>query len=171
MIGGDVWKVYRLKENELAVLVRGRGGEHNDFIAIDIEDTYPVAPGDGIWWQDRIALWSPKGKKGADIHLSRIGYSYRRDDLWHRVCAACMAGVCPECGHTECMHDGFGGLWCPACDASYRACDEDVSTWNAERIDAYLRSFGYDPEQLAKEIRSVVDEALRTLPLNPTHEA
>jgi hypothetical protein len=34
------------------------------------------APGDIVWWQDRVALWTPADRRFTDRKLERIGYSF-----------------------------------------------------------------------------------------------
>ena len=122
MIGGTVWDVFRFEPNRMTIVVRGHDEEHNQFLAVDVVDSGEgIAPGDGLWWQSHMALWSTNSPSASDIQLERIGYSYDAQVAWLRAVELCIAGICPVCGETDTMHSGTGGLWCPRCGASFGA--------------------------------------------------
>ena len=88
MIGGQVVEVIRTDErvwiNVADVWYRnGVRTVTDEQCAIWVERTPAalcVEAGDGVWWQGRLAFWTPafvkKGGKGpGDVKLNRIGYS------------------------------------------------------------------------------------------------
>jgi len=119
MIGGKVQGVFRF-DDRLSLAVRGTDMEGKNWVATDLSlDAPAIQVGDSIWWQSRIALWTPQDGSAQDVHIPRIGYSYAIDDLWQKVAERCRAGICPECANPETMHDGEGALWCYICGASW----------------------------------------------------
>jgi hypothetical protein len=58
-----VWINCRERKKELAIYVR------RDAVSRS------VSPGDTVWWQGRMAMWTPKGKPFADKRMERIGFS------------------------------------------------------------------------------------------------
>ena len=118
MIGGKIKQVFK-RPDKLSILVRDDNG---DELVIDAakDDGIKMLPGDSLWWQDRVALWTAQtGIAIEDVHIPRVGYSYSFETLLDELRSLCKAGICTECGCAECMADGDGQLWCPRCDGSY----------------------------------------------------
>lgn len=62
---------------KIFLAVVGTGCESNDVKGIELAYTdLPLAAGDQIWWQDRMAYWTPKDGSRQDVAIERIGYSY-----------------------------------------------------------------------------------------------
>lgn len=83
MVGGIVIETI---DTGAAVWVncQGIGCEQGEQCAILIERSdrsRSISEGDSIWWQSRLAMWTPRGRDGLpigglhDIRLNRIGYS------------------------------------------------------------------------------------------------
>ena len=77
MVGGIIESVYKFKDRTTLVVV-GTLGEEKDRNALDVVATdLPLVAGDGIWWQERFAFWTPADKSREDVFIERIGYSRR----------------------------------------------------------------------------------------------
>jgi hypothetical protein len=72
MVGGKIASIWR-QADRIRIIAQDR----HDFCAIHIEPTdEPIVVGDDIWWQGRVALWTPADRSRIDVHLPRIGYSF-----------------------------------------------------------------------------------------------
>lgn len=84
MVGGIVIGVAHQGEETL-INVAGSGGGINDYLAIRVKGGAAIRPGDQVWWQGRLAMWTPQeniGREGLrcgvdyEIQLQRVGYSH-----------------------------------------------------------------------------------------------
>lgn len=83
MVGGTIIGIIR-KSGETTLNVQGHGCERSDTLCIKVREPIDrvIDVGDYIWWQGRLALWTPAHSTdkrqgiGFDIHLERIGYSF-----------------------------------------------------------------------------------------------
>lgn len=81
MTGGRIKRVYKLQDRMSVWVLDGK-----DELAIDIEpNDCPLRPGDGIWWQDRYAYWTPVSRTILDVAIHRIGYTYTVSELYDRL--------------------------------------------------------------------------------------
>lgn len=83
MVGGIVKEVLFVGNR---VWVNAKDTTYTDECAIYVErnaNSERIKPGDSIWWQGRMAMWTPAGSSGYaerqgidwDIEIPRIGYS------------------------------------------------------------------------------------------------
>ncbi|HEX5426642.1 MAG TPA: hypothetical protein VFW94_24230 [Candidatus Acidoferrales bacterium] len=75
MVGGIVINIIRLPDGAWVQCLDTTYA--NDTCAIRVADAKEMKVGDKLWWQGRIAFWTPwpfEGKE--DIRLERIGYSH-----------------------------------------------------------------------------------------------
>lgn len=80
MVGGLIENISVLEDRITLIAVDIYYNKDGDRNAIDIVLTdLPLAVGDSIWWQDRLALWTPKDKSREDVPIVRIGYSRKVD--------------------------------------------------------------------------------------------
>jgi len=84
MVGGTIIGIIR-RTGETTLNVQGHGCEKNDTLCIKVKELAdrPILVGDYVWWQGRLALWTPAHSTdqrqgiGVDIKLERIGYSFQ----------------------------------------------------------------------------------------------
>jgi hypothetical protein len=75
--GGIVVSVHRV--GRLFVLtVRGEGPHNGESLSVCVEDErrdtgegVEIRPGDVVWWQDRVALWTPAAVVGKEVSSER----------------------------------------------------------------------------------------------------
>lgn len=84
MVGGkvtDIWKWPAHGELVKVVVV-----DKGEYLGVDLKknsDSLAITRGDTIWWQSRIACWTPHDRSFVDRHIPRVGFSYHTDGPIH----------------------------------------------------------------------------------------
>ena len=75
MVGGTVANIVRTEDG---VWVQCLDQTYTDqTCAIRVKDAKEMKVGDRLWWQGRLAFWTPKPDDGREeVVLERIGYSH-----------------------------------------------------------------------------------------------
>jgi len=78
MVGGTVETITQ-DDNTLRILVWEKQYRKPQYLAIRVQptdDALLIRPGDSVWWQGDVVLWTPIDKSRQDIQIPRIGYSF-----------------------------------------------------------------------------------------------
>lgn len=84
MVGGIVIEVAEVRGRSDVLFVDCRDTRSRDTCAVYLEKNETsdkIQVGDSIWWQDRVAMWTPSGSErlqggvDCDIRIPRVGYS------------------------------------------------------------------------------------------------
>lgn len=77
MVGGKVIEVKRMTTENGRDVIRVWCVDKFDECAIYIEPQKDSPlPGDSVWWQGRVAMWTPADRRFVDKELPRVGYSF-----------------------------------------------------------------------------------------------
>ena len=77
MVGGIVIEVV-WRDADDTVFVDCRDTQYRDTCAIRVErnaDSERIEVGDRMWWQGRLAFWTPADSSRVDVRIPRRGYS------------------------------------------------------------------------------------------------
>lgn len=76
MVGGKIIEVKHEGE-KVRLWCVGTGPEKNDELAIYVKAVPPeLKPGDKLWWQGRLAFWTPVDRHVLEEPLERVGFSF-----------------------------------------------------------------------------------------------
>lgn len=74
MVGG---KVIRVDEAKSKVRIECQDGNDKATIFVEKnEDSQAIEPGDTVWWQGKLAYWTPTTGVDQDVAIPRLGFSF-----------------------------------------------------------------------------------------------
>lgn len=79
MVGGKIIEIRPEGEKSRLWVMDHRNGDECA-IYIDTQTEMPQL-GDDIWWQSRVAYWTPADHRFTDRPIPRVGYSFRAAPL------------------------------------------------------------------------------------------
>ena len=75
MIGGKVIEVRPEGQKTRLWVMDHRQSSAEAAIYVETQTEMPV-PGDDVWWQARLAYWTPADRRFTDRPMPRVGYSF-----------------------------------------------------------------------------------------------